>query len=115
MEPPWMYLRFCGQEKTAERLLVISPPATLAGILNPESLRPQGFPKEQKSFARISGYVEQNDIHSPQTTVREALVYSASLRLGPEVSRDRSEDFVDEVSCSYWVLRYHTFTCTWQG
>ena len=59
----------------------------------------QGFSKEQKSFARISGYVEQNDIHSPQTTVREALQYSASLRLGPEVGRERTEDFVDEVSC----------------
>lgn len=58
----------------------------------------QGFPKEQKSFARVSGYVEQSDIHSPQTTVREALQYSASLRLGPEVSRERREAFVDEVS-----------------
>lgn len=59
----------------------------------------QGFPKEQKSFARMSGYVEQNDIHSPQTTVCEALQYSAGLRLGPEVGRERTEDFVDEVSC----------------
>ncbi len=25
-----------------------------------------GFPKEQKSWARVVGYVEQNDIHTPQ-------------------------------------------------
>lgn len=25
-----------------------------------------GFPKEQKSWARVIGYVEQNDIHTPQ-------------------------------------------------
>jgi hypothetical protein len=25
----------------------------------------QGHPKEQSTFARISGYVEQTDIHSP--------------------------------------------------
>lgn len=39
-----------------------------------------GFPQEQHTFARICGYVEQSDIHSPRTTVREALVVSATLR-----------------------------------
>ncbi|KAK2992008.1 hypothetical protein RJ640_014869 [Escallonia rubra] len=29
-------------------------------------LRISGFPKKQATFARISGYCEQNDIHSPQ-------------------------------------------------
>lgn len=27
-----------------------------------------GFPKEQKSWARVVGYVEQNDIHTPQVS-----------------------------------------------
>ena len=44
-----------------------------------------GYPKKQETFARISGYCEQNDIHSPQVTVYEALLYSAWLRLSPEV------------------------------
>lgn len=48
-------------------------------------IRISGYPKKQKTFARISGYCEQNDIHSPQTTVREALIYSAWLRLNTEV------------------------------
>ena len=63
--------------------------------------QPQGFPKEQKSFARISGYVEQNDIHTPQLTVRESLVYSAHLRLSSDTGEETTQRFVDEVStCS---------------
>lgn len=44
-----------------------------------------GYPKEQRTFARVSGYVEQNDIHSPQVTVFESLLFSSSLRLPKEV------------------------------
>jgi ABC-type multidrug transport system ATPase subunit len=48
-----------------------------------------GYPKEQRTFARISGYVEQNDIHSPQVTIEESLWFSASLRLPKDVSIDK--------------------------
>lgn len=44
-----------------------------------------GYPKRQETFARISGYCEQNDIHSPHVTVYESLVYSAWLRLSADV------------------------------
>jgi len=44
-----------------------------------------GYPKNQETFARISGYCEQNDIHSPHVTVYESLIYSAWLRLPPDV------------------------------
>lgn len=47
-------------------------------------IRISGFPKVQETFARIAGYCEQNDIHSPQVTVKESLVYSAWLRLPQE-------------------------------
>lgn len=40
-----------------------------------------GYPKKQETFARISGYCEQNDIHSPFVTVYESVLYSAWLRL----------------------------------
>ncbi|RVW28557.1 ABC transporter G family member 42 [Vitis vinifera] len=53
-------------------------------------IRISGFPKKQETFARISGYCEQSDIHSPQVTVRESLIFSAFLRLPKEI-------FVDEV------------------
>lgn len=44
-----------------------------------------GYPKRQETFARISGYCEQNDIHSPGLTVLESLLFSAWLRLPSEI------------------------------
>ncbi|KDP40865.1 hypothetical protein JCGZ_24864 [Jatropha curcas] len=60
-------------------------------------IRISGFPKKQETFARISGYCEQTDIHSPQVTVRESLIYSAFLRLPKEVGKHEKMSFVDEV------------------
>ncbi|XP_057840632.2 ABC transporter G family member 29-like [Cryptomeria japonica] len=60
-------------------------------------IRISGFPKKQETFARISGYCEQNDIHSPQVTVRESLLYSAFLRLPKEDDNNTKTAFVDEV------------------
>ena len=54
-----------------------------AGYVEGE-IRMSGFPKKQETFARICGYCEQNDIHSPQVTVRESLAFSAWLRLPPD-------------------------------
>ncbi|KAJ6964438.1 ABC transporter G family member 31 [Populus alba x Populus x berolinensis] len=56
-----------------------------------------GYPKEQRTFARISGYVEQNDIHSPQLTIEESLLFSSYLRLPKEVSKEQRLEFVEEV------------------
>ncbi|XP_002527330.2 pleiotropic drug resistance protein 1 [Ricinus communis] len=60
-------------------------------------IRISGYPKNQETFARISGYCEQNDIHSPHVTVRESLIYSAWLRLPSEVDSDTRKMFVEEV------------------
>uniref|UniRef100_A0A2C9UZ79 ABC transporter domain-containing protein n=2 Tax=Manihot esculenta TaxID=3983 RepID=A0A2C9UZ79_MANES len=60
-------------------------------------IRISGFPKKQETFARISGYCEQTDIHSPQVTVKESLIYSAFLRLPREVGKEEKMSFVDEV------------------
>ncbi|KAJ1410992.1 P-loop containing nucleoside triphosphate hydrolase [Sesbania bispinosa] len=56
-----------------------------------------GYPKKQETFARISGYCEQTDIHSPHVTVYESLVYSAWLRLPPEVDSATRKMFIEEV------------------
>ncbi|XP_052210664.1 pleiotropic drug resistance protein 1-like [Diospyros lotus] len=56
-----------------------------------------GYPKKQETFARIAGYCEQTDIHSPHVTVYESLQYSAWLRLPPEVDSATRKMFVDEV------------------
>jgi ABC-type multidrug transport system ATPase subunit len=52
------------------------------------SINISGYPKKQETFARISGYCEQFDIHSPQVTVHESLVFSAWLRLSPDVDTE---------------------------
>lgn len=44
-----------------------------------------GYPKVQSTFSRISGYCEQTDIHSPQITVEESVLFSAWLRLDPQI------------------------------
>ncbi|KAL3630029.1 transcription factor [Castilleja foliolosa] len=56
-----------------------------------------GYPKNQSTFARISGYCEQNDIHSPNVTVYESLVYSAWLRLPRDIDAETRKMFVEEV------------------
>ncbi|KAF2301516.1 hypothetical protein GH714_025383 [Hevea brasiliensis] len=56
-----------------------------------------GYPKKQETFARISGYCEQNDIHSPHVTVYESLLYSAWLRLPAEVNSETRKMFIEEV------------------
>ncbi|KAK2454243.1 pleiotropic drug resistance protein [Trifolium repens] len=56
-----------------------------------------GYPKNQATFARISGYCEQNDIHSPNITVYESLLFSAWLRLGKEVDIETRKMFIEEV------------------
>ncbi|KAK4487149.1 hypothetical protein RD792_006464 [Penstemon davidsonii] len=61
------------------------------------SISISGYPKNQSTFARISGYCEQNDIHSPHVTVYESIVYSAWLRLSPEVNKETRKMFVEEV------------------
>lgn len=55
------------------------------------SIKISGFPKNQETFARVSGYCEQNDIHSPYVTVYESLIYSAWLRLPSEVDSETLE------------------------
>ncbi|VAH42773.1 unnamed protein product [Triticum turgidum subsp. durum] len=56
-----------------------------------------GYPKKQETFARVSGYCEQNDIHSPNVTVYESLAFSAWLRLPANVESSTRKMFIDEV------------------
>eukprot|EP00798_Chlamydomonas_sp_ICE-L_P016439 gene16439-22657_t len=56
-----------------------------------------GYPKVQKTFARVMGYVEQFDIHSSQATVHEALMFSGKMRLPNDTAHEVSTDFINEV------------------
>nr|XP_051204058.1 ABC transporter G family member 48-like isoform X1 [Lolium perenne] len=61
------------------------------------SITLSGYPKKQETFARISGYCEQTDIHSPNVTVYESILYSAWLRLSSDVDEQTRKMFVEEV------------------
>ncbi|KAI0488475.1 hypothetical protein KFK09_028308 [Dendrobium nobile] len=67
-----------------------------SGIIEGE-IKIGGYPKVQETFARISGYCEQNDIHSPQITVEESIMYSAWLRLPNEIDPQTKVEFVQLV------------------
>ncbi|XP_057958988.1 pleiotropic drug resistance protein 3-like [Malania oleifera] len=60
-------------------------------------IRIGGYPKVQKTFARIAAYCEQTDIHSPQVTVKESVIFSAWLRLSQEIDRGTKARFIEEV------------------
>ncbi|KAH6757589.1 hypothetical protein C2S51_038737 [Perilla frutescens var. frutescens] len=61
------------------------------------TIKISGYPKKQETFARIAGYCEQTDIHSPHVTVYESLQFSAWLRLPPEVDAATRKMFIEEV------------------
>ncbi|KAI3473056.1 hypothetical protein Pfo_031083 [Paulownia fortunei] len=65
---------------------------TMEGVI-----RIGGYPKVQRTFSRISGYCEQTDIHSPQVTVEESVIFSAWLRLDPLIDPKTKSEFVKEV------------------
>nr|GLL29395.1 pleiotropic drug resistance protein 3-like isoform X1 [Ipomoea trifida] len=67
-----------------------------SGIVEGE-IKIGGYPKVQETFARVSGYCEQTDIHSPQITVEESVIFSAWLRLPPEIDSKTKSEFVKEV------------------
>ena len=52
-------------------------------------IRIGGYPKVQETYARISAYCEQTDIHSPLFTVEESVMYSALLRLPAEIDKHK--------------------------
>jgi ABC-type multidrug transport system ATPase subunit len=74
-------------------------------------MRISGYPKNQETFARISGYCEQNDIHSPQVTVRESLIYSAFLRLPEKIGDQEITDDIKIVSHVFFLVKtLHLFS-----
>ncbi|KAK2077910.1 hypothetical protein QBZ16_003778 [Prototheca wickerhamii] len=60
-------------------------------------IRINGYPKQDATLARVMGYVEQVDIHLPQSTVLESLEFSAALRLPSTVEEPVRRAFVREI------------------
>ncbi|PHT72495.1 hypothetical protein T459_23280, partial [Capsicum annuum] len=57
-----------------------------------------GYPKKQETFACISGYYEQNDIHSPYVTVYESL-----LQLSLAAFTSRRNNIIDILPLQIFV------------
>ena len=62
-------------------------------------VRLNGWLQDPVAFRRASGYVEQFDVQSPELTVRETVLFSARLRLDPDlVDTDaKKQAFVDDI------------------
>jgi len=69
-------------------------------------VRISGYPKNQETFARVSGYCEQADIHSPHMTVHESLIFSAWLRLSSDVNAETRK----VISYFPWVVQDPSLT-----
>ena len=69
---------------------------TTAGGVIEGDVRINGHPKVQETFTRVSGYVEQTDVHNTYTTVQEALEFSAALRIS-DTSKEILQAFVAEI------------------
>ncbi|KAK5113313.1 hypothetical protein LTR85_010930 [Meristemomyces frigidus] len=54
--------------------------------------RPQGI-----DFQRTTGYCEQNDVHEPNATVSESLLFSARLRQNYDVPDDEKKEYVRRI------------------
>jgi len=59
-------------------------------LVNGQELDPQ-------TYQKLIGYVEQNDLHMPFSTVAEALEFSAALRLPSSVTAAQRKAFVNEL------------------
>jgi ABC-type multidrug transport system ATPase subunit len=60
------------------------------------TIKLNGHVVKKETFARLTAYCEQQDLHNAFTTVKEALEFSATLRLPSDVSKDARKAFVDE-------------------
>jgi ATP-binding cassette subfamily G (WHITE) protein 2 (PDR) len=64
-----------------------------------------GYPRKS-SFQRKAGYVQQQDLHLPTSTVREALRFSALLRQPSTVPKAEKFAFVEEVITLLEMSKY---------
>ena len=69
-----------------------------------------GYPKVQRDFAHIMGYVDKIDAYSPYMTVKEILIYSTMMRLGNFASKQNKMKFVEEVIYLAFPRRTVKFT-----
>jgi ABC-type multidrug transport system ATPase subunit len=60
-------------------------------------IRVNGHPQSSATFARLNGYCEQQDVHLGTETVRNAIEFSAALRLPASVTSAERAAFVEQI------------------
>lgn len=60
------------------------------------SILVNGAQIDRVAFAKVAGYVQQQDLHVPTATVREALEFSAALRLPATVTQPQRTQIVND-------------------
>ena len=56
-----------------------------------------GQPQSLRTFRRLLGFVQQDDVHVGSQTVREAVEFSAQLRLPASVTDEQRARFVTQI------------------
>jgi len=84
-----------GAGKTT--LLNILANRASSGVVGGEKIVDAKDKHQDDGFARKIGYAQQQDLHLPTSTVREALMFSALLRQSPHYSTAEKITYVDEV------------------
>lgn len=84
-----------GAGKTT--LLDVLATRTTVGVVSSQSQMLVDGAQRDESFQRKTGYVQQQDLHTPMTTVREALSFSALLRQPAHIPRKEKLAYVGEV------------------
>ncbi|ODV58732.1 pleiotropic drug resistance family ABC transporter [Ascoidea rubescens DSM 1968] len=59
-----------------------------------------------KSFQRLTGYVQQQDLHLTSSTVREALRFSAYLRQPYNIPKEEKDEYVENVIKTLEMQKY---------
>lgn len=84
-----------GAGKTT--LLNILANRASTGVVGGEKIIDANGEHQDDGFSRKIGYAQQQDLHLPTSTVREALTFSALLRQSPHYSTAEKISYVDEV------------------
>lgn len=57
-----------------------------------------GKQRDIRTFRKMSRYIMQEDLYQPMLTIREAMMVSADLKLGSDLSKDAKNEIVSRIN-----------------